>query len=116
MAYDLLFNTTRLSQSAVVESVISAVKDPRLKEAEEESMELLENIILAKRVEVEILKSSQVRVLQCSITAEDGVVTLSGHVQTEAEIGEALRLAGSVAGVASVECDLDVISFKPAKD
>jgi len=116
MAYDILFNTSRISQSAMVECIISASKDPRLKETEEQSMELLENIILAKRVEVELLKSSMVRVLQCGITADDGVVTLSGHVQSEAEIEEALRLAESVEGVLDVENELEVISFKPAKD
>jgi cytidylate kinase len=116
LAYDILFNTTRISQSSMVECVISAVKDPRLKESEEESMELLEDIILAKRVEVELLRSSRVRVLQCGIKAEDGVVCLSGHVQSEAEIAEAIRIAESVAGVSEVESELDVISFKPAKD
>jgi cytidylate kinase len=116
LAYDILFNTTRISQSAIVECVISAVKDPRLKEAEDESMELLEDIILAKRVEVELLKSSAVRILQCGIEAEDGVITLRGHVQSEAEIEEAVRLAESVEGVSDVECELEVISFKPAKD
>ena len=116
MAYDILFNTTRISQSAMVECVIAAVKDPRLKEAEEDSMELLEDLILAKRVEVELLRSSLINVLQFGIRAEEGVVTLSGHVQSEAEIEEALRLAESVEGVSYVESELDVMSFKPAKD
>jgi len=115
LAYDILFNTTRISQSAMVECVIAAAKDPRLKAAEEDSMALLEDIILAKRVEVELLRSSLV-VLQFRIRAEDGVVTLSGHVQSEAEIEEALRLAESVEGVSYVDSELDVISFKPAKD
>jgi len=116
MAYDIIFNTTRLAQGSMVESMIAASKDPRLKEAEEESMALLENIILAKRVEVELLRSSLVRVLHCRISAEEGVVTISGHVQSDTEIEEAVRIAGSVAGVSDVESELDVISFKPAKD
>lgn len=116
MGYDIVFNTTRTSQPSMVECVMTALKDPRLKEAEEESMALLEDIILAKRVEVEILRSTQLRVLQLAIKAEDGVVTLSGHVQSEEEIEEAMRVALSVNGVSDVENELDVISFKPAKD
>jgi cytidylate kinase len=116
MAYDILFNTTRLTQASMVECVISAVKDPRLKEAEEQSMALLEDIILAKRVEVELLRSSLLHVLQFHIKAEDGMITLSGHVQSDAEIEEAIRLAKSVEGVSDVESELDVINFKPAKD
>ena len=116
LAYDLLFNTTRISQSATVECVMAAVKDPRLKEAEEESMALLDNIILAKRVEAELLKSHLARALRFCIVAEDGLVTLSGHVESEAEIEEAIRIASAVDGVSDVESDLDVINFKPAKD
>lgn len=116
MAYDLIFNTTRLTQSSMVESVVAAVKDPRLKEGEEESMELLENVILAKRVEAELLKSSLARALRFCIVAEDGAVTLSGHVQSEAEIEEAVRIALAVDGVTDVESELDVLSFKPSKD
>jgi cytidylate kinase len=116
LAYDLLFNTTRLTQSAMVECVIAAAKDPRLKAAEEDSMLLLDDLILAKRVEVELLRSSMIRVLQFGIEVDDGVVTLSGHVQSEAEIEEAVRLARGVEGVSDVESELDVINFKPAKD
>jgi cytidylate kinase len=116
LAYDIMFNTTRISPSAMTDCIIAAVKDPRLKEDEERSMELLEDLILAKRVQVEVLRSSTLRILQCEITAEEGVVTISGHVQSEAEIEEALRLARSVDGVSDAESELDVISFKPAKD
>jgi cytidylate kinase len=116
LAYDMLFNTTRLTQSSMVETIIAAAKDPRLKEGEEESMELLENYILAKRVEAELLKSSLARALHFCIVAENGVVTLSGHVQSEEEIEEAIRIASEVEGVSDVESELDVINFKPAKD
>jgi len=116
LAYDLLFNTSVISQPAMVECVIAAVKDPRLKEAEEESMAQLADIIIAKRVEAELLKSSLARALRFCIVADQGVVTLTGHVQSEAEIEEAIRIASAVEGVTDVESELDVISFKPAKD
>jgi cytidylate kinase len=116
LAYDMLFNTSRISQSAMIEAVIAAAKDPRLKESEEESMELLDDYILAKRVEAELLKSSLARALRFCIAADSGVVTLSGHVQSEGEIEEAIRIASQVEGVTDVESELDVISFKPAKD
>ena len=116
LAYDLLFNTTKISQSAMVECIIAAAKDPRLKESEEESMALLDNYMLAKRVETELLKSSLARALRFCIVADNGIVTLSGHVQSEEEIEEAIRIAGEVDGVTDVESDLDVINFKPAKD
>ena len=116
LAYDLLLNTTRCSAGSMVETIIAAAKDPRLKEAEDESMELLENFILAKRVEADLLKSSLACALRFSIEACDGVVTLAGHVESEDEIEEAVRIAREVDGVSDVESELDVINFKPAKD
>jgi cytidylate kinase len=116
MAYDILFNTTLMSQSSMVECIVAASKDARLKDSEEESMALLEDYILAKRVEAALLKSSLARALRFCIAADDGVVTLSGHVQSEGEIEEAVRIALAVDGVSDVESELDVISFKPAKD
>ncbi len=116
LAYDLLFNTSLFTPSAMVECVMAAVKDPRLKEGEEESMARLDNYILSKRVEAALLKSSLARALSLCIAADEGAVTLSGHVQSEAEIEEAIRIAGEVEGVTDVESELDVINFKPAKD
>jgi len=116
LAYDILFNTNRLTQSAMVECVIAASKDPRLKEFEEESMAMLEDNILAKRVEAALLTSTLERALSFCIVADEGMVTLSGHVQCESEIQEALRIARSVEGVTDVESLLDVINFKPGKD
>jgi len=116
LAYDLIFNTSRMSQSAMMETIVAAAKDPRLKEGEEESMARLDDYILAKRVEAELLKSSLARADRFCIAAEDGMVTLSGHAKSEAEIEEALTIAKGVAGVNDVESELDVISFKPGKD
>ena len=116
LAYDLIFNTKKFSHSAMIECIIAASKDPRLKAGEEESMELLEDCILAKRVEVELLKSAVERALRLRISASNGVVSLSGHVQSEGEIEEAMRIASSVVGVSDVESDLDVVDYKPVKD
>ncbi|TGU72162.1 BON domain-containing protein [Geomonas terrae] len=116
LAYDLLFNTKVCTPHAMIESVIAASKDARLKEGEEESMELLDDLILAKKVEAELLKSSLARALKFCISCEDGVVTIAGHVQAEEEIEEAVKLAMSVKGVVDVESELDVLSYKPVKD
>jgi cytidylate kinase len=116
LAYDLIYNTTRLPQSVMVDSIIAAAKDPRLKESEEESMSLLDDYILAKRVEAELLKSGIERAFSFHISAEGGVVTIAGHVQSETEIKEALRIARSVEGVMDAEADLNVVRFKPGKD
>lgn len=116
LAYDLIFNTSRITQSSMVETIIAASKDQRLRDAEEESMLRLDNCILAKRVEAELLKSSLASAHRFCIVADDGMVTISGHAKSEAEIEDALQIARDVEGVADVESEMDVISFKPGKD
>lgn len=116
MNYDLIFNTKKNSQSAMIEAIIAASKDPRLKEGEEESMELLDDLILAKKVEAELLKSSLERALSFGICVEGGVVSLSGHVKTDAEIEEAERIVSAIDGVNDVDNGLTVLSYRPSKD
>lgn len=116
LAYDLIFNTKKFSHSAMIECIVAAAKDPRLKTGDEESMAILEDRILAKRVEAELLKSSLERAVSFRIAVTDGVVSLSGHVKSEGEIEEAVRIAGSIPGVNDVENDLDVLSYRPIKD
>lgn len=116
LAYDLIFNTKKFSQGAMIEAIVAASKDPRLKDGEEESLALLDDRILAKRVEAELLKSSLERAFSFKISVEDGVVSLSGHAKSEGEIDDAVRIVGSIPGVCDVESELDVLSYKPAKD
>ena len=113
---DLVFNTSRLATSAVIESIVAAVKDPKLKKGEAEAKALLEDIIVSKWVETEILKSDQLGSLHFNISAQQGVVLLSGHVHTEEEKRSAVRITGKVKGVRRVEDNLRVMSYKPYKE
>src|SRR6266568_1283880 len=79
LGYDLTFNTERLSQGTIVDSIVAAAKDPRLKKADEDSAEQIDNIILSKKVETELLKSGKIASLHMKITAEKGRVNLAGH-------------------------------------
>jgi cytidylate kinase len=116
LGYDLVCNTSRLSIAAAVESIIAAVRDPKLKAAEAEAKEMLEDVIVCKRAETEILKSGQLQGVHFKITAQDGVVFLSGHVHTEDERRTAVKLIGKVEGVRRVEDALQVMNYKPYKE
>lgn len=112
MEYDLVFNTSRISKASIVETVVSAAKDPKIKGAEDESAELLENIILCKKVETEILKSGEVLHPHFKIFAESGEVTLVGHVHSDAEAEAAVEVASAVAGVDYVVNRLQVFGYR----
>lgn len=115
LGYDLIFNTARMSQSAIIECIVAAAKDPRLKDGAEQMQDAIDEIILCKRIETELLKSSAIENLHFKITAENGTVRLSGHVRSELEKLETLRIASGVEGVARVEDDLQVVNYKSYK-
>ena len=111
LGYDLVFNTYHLSANAIVDCIVSAVKDPRFKEAEASSKEVLENAILCKRVETELLKSDKLEYLHFNISATKGVISLSGHVHLEEERVAAVGIVSGVKGVRKVENRLQVLNF-----
>jgi osmotically-inducible protein OsmY len=116
LGYDLVFNTSRVSQNAIVESIVAAAKDPRLKQAESEAKEILEDIIVCKKVEAELLKSGKVGNSHFKIESHGGELFISGHVHSEAEKSKAIKIIGKVEGVRRVEDDLQVVSYKPYKE
>ena len=114
--YDLVFNTSVLSKSSIVDSIITIARDQKLKDAEAEANVLLADIILRKRVEAELLKSGRIESLHFKIESIDGEVSLTGHVHSDEEREQAVKIAESVEGVSHVEDELQVVSYKPLKE
>lgn len=116
LGYDLVFNTSRMSQGAIVESIVAAAKDPRLKNGEDKTREIVDDIILCKKIETELFRSSTIENLHFKISAQKDVVLLSGHVYSDSEREDVLRIVAGVKGVTSIEDDLQVVSYKPYKE
>ena len=116
LGYDLVYNTVKLSRNAIVESIVAAAKDLKLKEAEEEAGGMLDDIILGKRVETSLLKSDLVQNMHFKITTQNGEVLLSGHVHTDQERKNAVKITEKVAGVRQVIDRLQVVNYKPYKE
>jgi len=116
LGYDLTFNTSRLSQGAIVDIVVAAVKDSQLKEAEQWAGTVIENAIMIKRIETALLRSEELEYRPFRIEVEDGVVSLSGYIGSEREKQAALRVANGVEGVQRVDENLHVVNYKAYKD
>ena len=112
LGYDLIFNTCTLSPGAVVESVVAAARDQRLTTSEAGSLLLLEDKILCKRIETELLASGSVEYLHFRAGVEKGVVTFTGHVHSEGQRQAAISIAGGVAGVFRVVDQLQVVPYR----
>ena len=116
LEYDLVFNTVKLSRSAIVDAIVAAVKDPKIKAADKESEIVLENLILRKKIETEILKSPEVSNQHFIIEVVNSHVRLSGHVHSDLEREDVIRITRGVNGVASVEDNLQIMVFKIYKE
>ena len=116
LGYDLTFNTSRLSQESIVESIISCVKDPGLKEAEKGAAELVDNTILMKKIETALLNAPGLDYRPFTIVAEKGAVVVSGYIASEEEKKIALKIVSSIKGVKSVDEDIQVVNYKAYKD
>ena len=111
LGYDLLYNTSRLTSSAIVESIVAASRDPELKQADQEAEPLLEDIILRKKVETELLKSDKVEFVHFRLFSEEGCISVSGHVHSEEERSHVLEVIQSVPGVCDVDDNLQLVAL-----
>jgi cytidylate kinase len=116
LGYDLIFNTSRLSPSAIVDIVVAAVKDPQLKEADSWSAAAIENAILVKKIETALLRSEELEYRPFRIEVEDGQVTLSGYIGSEQEKKAALKVATAIDGVHGVNDNLHVVNYREYKE
>lgn len=116
LGYDLTFNTSVLSESTIVDCIVAAAKDSKLKDAEAGAADFLDDIILAKKIETELLKSGTIESLHLKIACYNGKVHLSGHMHSDEELVEAVKIATAVPGVQAVKNDLNVVSFKRYKE
>ncbi len=116
LEYDLIFNTSRLSPSAIIDSIVAATKDPQLKEADSWSMDIIENAITVKKIEAALLRSEELEYRPFKIEVEDGEATLSGYIGSVLEKKVALRIASDVEGVVTVVNNLQVIDYSKYKD
>lgn len=116
LGYDLLFNTSRLGSTAIVEAIVSAVRDADLKQADEAADILLKDIILRKKIETELLMSERVAYLHFRLTSEDGFVSVAGHVHSEEERLHVVEIIRSVPGVADIDDNLQVVAISAYRE
>jgi cytidylate kinase len=111
MEYDLIYNTSKLSPSSIVDSIVALAKDPKFKEAALSSRDLIDNIIINKRVEAALLESQEVEYLHFNIQSDNGEITLLGHVHSEEERRSAVSIVSKVKGVKRVNDQLQIANF-----
>lgn len=110
--YDLTINTQRLSEDKAVEIICNSVKDENLEGNKANSKKILSDLILRKRVEIQILSTCEVDAYLLEIDVKDGVATLSGQVHSNKEKASAEALARTVEGLAGLENNIKVVDYR----
>ena len=116
LEYDLTFNTSRLSQSTIIETILAAAKEQVFKAAEKTAVEIIDKAILIKRIETALLNSTDLDYRPFHIDVDKGIVLLSGYLSSEKEKKIAIRIVESVKGVKGVKEDIQVVNYKAYKD
>lgn len=84
----------------------------KISEQTENAAEALDDTVITTKVKEAILAEPGLKVLQITVDTTDGVVTLSGSVDSQQSSDRAKEIAGAVADVKSVENQLVVKSTK----
>lgn len=114
--YDITFNTARFSHDVMVETIVAAVKDPAFKDVEKAGVEIIDNMILTKKIETALLNDGELDYRPFTITVDKGDVNVSGYIASEEEKRAALKIVSGIKGVKSVVEDIQIINYKAYKD
>ena len=116
-AYDLVFNTSRLSEATIIECIVAASKEPSLKDADKSAVSVIDTVILTKKIETALLSSPALQDYRpFTITVNKGDVTLSGYIVSEEQRKAAVSIVKSVKGVSTVREDIQVVDYKAYKE
>lgn len=116
LGYDMTFNTSRLSHDSMVDTIVSAVKDVSFKDSEKSSIEIIDNMILTKKIETALLNASELDYRPFTIVADKGAVKLSGYIASDEEKKAAIKIVNGIKGIKSLIEDIQVINYKVYKD
>jgi cytidylate kinase len=83
--YDLIINTIKISEEMAVDLIIHAMQEKYLLEQRESSKERLRELILRKKIEIELIRSSDIEGYHLQIDIKEGTILLSGHIHSDLE-------------------------------
>jgi cytidylate kinase len=115
--YDLIFNTSRLSESTIIDCIVAATKEPSLKDADKSTVAAIDNAIMIKKIETALLSAPALEDYRpFMISFDKGTVSLGGYIVSEAQKNAAIDIVRSLKGVTSVNDDIQVVNYKAYKD
>ncbi|HKK01431.1 MAG TPA: cytidylate kinase family protein [Desulfuromonadales bacterium] len=112
LGYDLIINTQRLSEEMAVKLICDGVKDKNLTEQKDNSKKVLKDLILLKATEIAILSTPDLDAHHMGFQVDSGVITLTGHVHSEEEHRQVMKIAGAIPDATDVVDQLKVVEYR----
>jgi cytidylate kinase len=112
LGYDLVINTVRLSEDTAVKLICDGIKDKNLVEQKGTSKKTLTDLVLRKRIEIDVLSHPGVDGHHVSFTCKEGTLTLGGHLHSEEERRIVLASINKVPGVKDVIDQMRIIDYR----
>lgn len=112
--YDLVLNTERISIKECANEVMALVNDPQFQETEQ-SRQMLANIALETHVRAALRADQRTAQMLITISADRGIVTLAGIVDTGYEPVHAAEVATKTTGVKDVRNLLKIAALSRLK-
>jgi len=113
--YDIIINTSRLSEETAVKLICDGVQDQNLLEMKDAAKKILRDKIIAKRGEIKLLSSGLLRGLHYyhfHLEVIDGVATLGGHVHSNKQRTEVHKVLRSVEGIKEIIDHLEIRAYE----
>lgn len=107
--FDMVLNTERLSVQSCVEQIKQLLGRPEFAETDD-SRAMLQGMALSAHVRAALNAHEETHAVDIAIDSRQGQVTLRGIVANDSESAAAVRVAGAVAGVVSVDNQLHAMS------
>lgn len=119
LQYDLVINTSRLAEETAVKLICEGVKDRNLTELKGAAKKILQDRIIAKRVEIELLSSGLIEGLHhyhFHLNVAAGTVTLDGHLHSAEQRAQVHKIVRGVSGVKGIVDQLDIRPYRSQPD
>lgn len=113
--YDLIINTLRLSEDMAVKLICDAVKDKNLIERKDAAKKVLQDLIIQKSAEIQLLTNKILQGLHqyhFRLSVENGTVTLLGHVHSKEKRREVVAAVRQVKGVKGIKDELEIRPYR----
>lgn len=109
--YDLVINTTTLSEEMAVELICQGIQEKNLLQYQDKCQQKLTDLIQCKKTEIAILQSDKVNGYHLQVAVDNGETTLEGHVHSNEERQAIHAIVEQLAPASKVHDKLKVFAY-----